>query len=55
MAIKFGLVIFMLLAGMAFWILIFLASLIPGWIGLNLKEYLEENVLKSRNPFEGRD
>ncbi|MBT4775344.1 MAG: hypothetical protein HOH13_09710 [Crocinitomicaceae bacterium] len=55
MAIKFGLVIFMLLAGMAFWILIFLASLIPGWIGLNLKEYLEENVLKNKNPFEGRD
>ena len=55
MAIKFGLVIFMLLAGMAFWILILLASLIPGWIGLNLKEYLEENVLKNKNPFEGRD
>ena len=55
MIIKFGLVIFMMIAGMAFWILIFLASFIPGWIGLSLKEYVEENLLKNKNPFEGRE
>ncbi|MFT7614839.1 MAG: hypothetical protein ACI9J3_003826 [Parvicellaceae bacterium] len=55
MAIKFGLVVFMLIAGMAFWILMFLGSFIPKWMGMNLKEYVEENLTKKKNPFEGRE
>jgi len=55
MVIKFGLVVFMLIFGMAFWILLFLSAFIPKWIGGSLKEYIDENLMKNKNPFEGRD
>jgi hypothetical protein len=54
MIIKFGLIVFMCIAGGAFWVLLLMSSVIPGWIGLNLKEYVEENILKTKDPFEGR-
>ena len=54
MVIKFGLIVFMCIMGGAFWVLLFMSALIPGWIGLNLKEYVQENLLKNKDPFEGR-
>lgn len=53
--IKFGLIVFMCIGGMAFWILVFLGSFVPYWIGLNTKEIIEEKMAKRKDPFAGRE
>lgn len=52
--IKFGLIVFMCIGGMAFWILVFLASFIPGWIAIDITEKIQEKKNTDKDPFAGR-
>lgn len=53
--LKSGLALVLFFAGLAFWILIFLASFIPGWIGMTVNDMVQEKLQDKRDPFANRE
>lgn len=47
-----GLLIFLAIAGMAFWMLIFLASYIPVWITMNISQMVKAKLGSAKDVFE---
>lgn len=47
-----GLLIFLAVAGMAFWMLIFLASYIPVWITMNVSQMVKAKLGTAKNVFD---
>jgi len=47
-----GLLIFLAIACMAFWMLIFLASYIPVWIGMNISQMVKAKLGSTKDVFD---
>lgn len=50
--LEVGLLIFLAVAGMAFWILIFLASYIPVWVGMGIAQIMKAKMGTTKDVFE---
>lgn len=50
--LEVGLLIFLAVAGMAFWILVFLASYIPVWIGMGVAQMMKAKMGSTKDVFE---
>ena len=50
--LELGFLVFLAVFGMAFWILIFLASYIPVWIGLGVAQMVKAKTGRTKDVFE---